>query len=1010
MSMQTANAAGCGNFIVQIAGDGNHVAPELPHLKLTRPYGLARRIQRDLDTGRPREIDIIRAFTRSIDMVGRETELADLRAWLRKEPAISLRVLTGNAGYGKTRLALELIEEMAPQGWCAGFLTRAELKRFRGQHNLADWGWNAPTLAVVDYAATSVRDLHAWLKELANNPVWENGEVRNERPLRLLLLERQAVRGCGWWAEVFGVGDDAAVLEKLADPAEPVALMPLDDGNQRRAILTKTLACLGSTVTLPAPGDDTDFDRRLTELTWGGVPLLLMIAAITAERVGFGQVLAMGSEELAFSIAETELARIRKVVESRGVPKNLAPLVDHVAAVVTLRQGLTADAMREMIAQESEKLGYNLPSGSAAVRDAFAVALPDVPGGIAAIEPDMIGEALLLRVWPETNTLALPAIARAHAADPDAVAKTVIRTCQDYVIRGHRYPLSWLEKIRADSVDLNTLVELSNAMPMDTLELREIAAALATTVVDTIKSRGDDLKDLDQLAILAASLNNLSNRFSALGRREEALASIKEAVAIQRDLAATRPDAFRPDLATSLNNLSNCFSELGRREEALAAIEEAVAIQRDLAATRPDLAGSLSNLSNRFSALGRREEALASNEEAVAIQRDLAAARPDAFRPDLARSLNNLSTHFSAHGRREEALAAIEEAVAILRDLAAARPDAFRPNLAGFLSNLSNCFSALGRREEAFASIEEAVAIQRDLAAARPASFCPDLAASLNNLSAHFSALGRREEALASIEEAVAIRRDLAAVRPDAFRPDFAGFLNNLSNRFAELGRREEALASIEEAVAIQRDLAAARPDTFRPDLAGSLNNLSTHFSTHGRREEALASIEEAVAIQRDSAAARPDAFRPNLAGFLSNLSNCFSAHGRREEALAANEEAVAIQRDLAAARPDAFRPDLATSLNNLSNHFSALGRREEALAAIEEAVAIQRDLAAAQPDAFRPDFAGFLNNLSNRFAELGRREEALASIEEAAAVLREPFLAQPIAFRQQMTQTRLRQ
>ena len=721
-------------------------------------------------------------------MVGRETELADLRAWLRKEPAISLRVLTGNAGHGKTRLALELIEEMAPQGWCAGFLTRAELKRFRGQHNLADWGWNAPTLAVVDYAATSVRNLHAWLKELANNPVWENAEVRNERPLRLLLLERQAVRGCGWWAEVFGVGDDAAVLEKLADPAEPVALMPLDDGNQRRAILTKTLACLGSTVTLPAPGDDTDFDRRLTELTWGGVPLLLMIAAITAERVGFGQVLAMGSEELAFSVAETELARIRKVVESRDVPNNLAPLVDHVAAVVTLRQGLTAVAMREMIAQESEKLGYNLPSGSAAVRDAFAVALPDVAGGIAAIEPDMIGEALLLCVWPETNTLALPAIARAHAADPDAVAKTVIRTCQDYVIRGHRYPLNWLEKVRADSVDLNTLVDVSNAMPMDTLELREIAAALATTVVDTIKSRGGDLKDLDQLAILAASLNNLSNRFSAVGRREEALASIEEAVAILRDLAPARPDTFRPDLAASLNNLSNCFSALGRREKALASIEEAVSILRDLAADRPD-----------------------------------------AFRPNLATSLNNLSNRFSAVGRREEALALIEEAAVILRDLVVTRPDAFRPDLAGSLNNLSAHFSELGRDEEALASNEEAVAILRDLAAARPDAFRPNLATSLNNLSTHFSALGRREEALASNEEAVAILRDSAAARPDAFRPDLAGFLNNLSNHFSELGRDEEALASNEEAVAILRDLATARPDTFRPDLATSLNNQSNH-------------------------------------------------------------------------------------------------------------------------------------------------------------------------------------
>ena len=122
--MQTASTAGNGNFIVQIQGDGNSIVTGLPHLELTRRRGLASRIQTDPVTGKPHEIDVIRPFTRSIDMVGREMELDDLRAWLHKETAISVRVLTGSSGYGKTRLALELIEETAPQGWRAGFLTR----------------------------------------------------------------------------------------------------------------------------------------------------------------------------------------------------------------------------------------------------------------------------------------------------------------------------------------------------------------------------------------------------------------------------------------------------------------------------------------------------------------------------------------------------------------------------------------------------------------------------------------------------------------------------------------------------------------------------------------------------------------------------------------------------------------------------------------------------------------------------------------------------------------------
>ena len=87
---------------------------------------------------------------------------------------------------------------------------------------------------------------------------------------------------------------------------------------------------------------------------------------------------------------------------------------------------------------------------------------------------------------------------------------------------------------------------------------------------------------------LAMSLNNLAVQLADLGRREDALAAIREAAGIYRELAAARPDVFRPDLAMSLTNLSSGLADLGRREDALAAIREAVTIYRELAARWPD--------------------------------------------------------------------------------------------------------------------------------------------------------------------------------------------------------------------------------------------------------------------------------------------------------------------------------------------------------------------------------------------------------------------------------------
>ena len=71
------------------------------------------------------------------------------------------------------------------------------------------------------------------------------------------------------------------------------------------------------------------------------------------------------------------------------------------------------------------------------------------------------------------------------------------------------------------------------------------------------------------------SLNNLANRLSELGRREEALAAAQEAADLYRGLAAERPEAFRRNAAISLSTLAIVLSDFGRTAEANAVAQEA---------------------------------------------------------------------------------------------------------------------------------------------------------------------------------------------------------------------------------------------------------------------------------------------------------------------------------------------------------------------------------------------------------------------------------------------------
>ena len=73
------------------------------------------------------------------------------------------------------------------------------------------------------------------------------------------------------------------------------------------------------------------------------------------------------------------------------------------------------------------------------------------------------------------------------------------------------------------------------------------------------------------------SLNNLSVRLADLGRREEALAAIQEAVE-HLPGAGRGPPGRVPPRPGQVAEQPASLADLGRREEALAAIREAAAL------------------------------------------------------------------------------------------------------------------------------------------------------------------------------------------------------------------------------------------------------------------------------------------------------------------------------------------------------------------------------------------------------------------------------------------------
>ena len=98
---------------------------------------------------------IIQAKYRGLALVGRDDIQEALWKWLHAPATISVRLLVGDAGAGKTRLGMELVWRLADEAadsWHAGFIASAELRQLAGNASPARLKWHQHTLVVVDYA------------------------------------------------------------------------------------------------------------------------------------------------------------------------------------------------------------------------------------------------------------------------------------------------------------------------------------------------------------------------------------------------------------------------------------------------------------------------------------------------------------------------------------------------------------------------------------------------------------------------------------------------------------------------------------------------------------------------------------------------------------------------------------------------------------------------------------------------------------------------------------------
>ncbi|MEV6527506.1 tetratricopeptide repeat protein [Longispora sp. NPDC051575] len=926
---------------------------------------------------------LLMARCQVMPFLGRAAEMRVLSHWLeRGEPQVSVRLVDGAGGQGKTRLAAELAYRAMARGW-----TVLAARHVPAAGSVADRRAAVDSdrlLVVIDYAER-----------------WPLGDllalVRDHRDaagtVRFLFLARPAR---GWWEAV------KEELTALGVAAADLRLEPLAGTHRQRVTMFREAMLRFASVLGVRDHDGIPAPEVLRGAAYGSILALQMLALATIDAHSRGVALGAGTAAPSAYLLERERSHWH-TDDPRRTP---AHVIEKVVLVATLLGPMpAADAVTLL-----GRLGIAEPGAALADHSAYYPSF-DEDAALEPLYPDRLGEDFLASTFQAPDeplpdegpawqdVLDIVGDEPRHARTALAVLTETARRWP-HVVAGLLNPLLEARPSVAIAAGGTTLAALADIPGLTQQALEGVeslfpdhrnvdldvgVAAFTQRVVTarTTTATAPEVRGYQQQV--------LARRMANAGFHQNALEAAHQAVVGYRQMAAKDP-WFESELARALVSLGAAHTHLDTPQKALEAAEEAATIYRRLAARRPgdfeaSLAGVLNNLAIVLAGFDRQDEALATAQEAVGIRRRLAHADPGRYEPELAVSLINLSARLRKHGRWQQAHDIAQESVGVYRRLTAQDPAAFAPEFATALTNLSVSLTDLGRLSDALPTIQEATRLCRRLVATNPAAFALELATILSILGATLTDLGQAEPAVAALQEATDIHRRLTDSGQSGASAAYAISLTSLGSALIDVGRYDAGIRNLQEAVTDLRQRTHRYPEAHRAALALTLSRLGAALWERGDREEALSPVQQAAELYTTLTDAVPDLFGFRRAFGLKNLAATLAYLGRWQEADRYCVEATRCFEGLAVEAPQTFNVHLAETCADHSRVLRRMSHPEEAVTVLSRAVDVYRPLARADHARYGHRLDQYLTDLAGLLMYLDRDGEAAAVTEEATSI-----------------------
>lgn len=654
----------------------------------------------------PDPMSLISWHTQLSRFVGRHQEIESLLKWLESPVRVSIKLITGDGGTGKSRLAAEFGRLIRQERWTSGF---ANLSK-----DVAYPIGEAGALLIVDYPEEKLGAVRLLLEDLRG--------LETERKIRVLLLSRKPASE---WDGLFNETRSINLIDKsdlkLGDLVGEPAYVAFTSAMERASELLNTVAM---------PLSTNAFNEWQQLAPENRKPLFISAAAAYGALYPEDPLVTFSGRHIVSVLVEREIGRLAREAHELKLPENTLSLLIVTASVLGSIDDPTALFLYGLMPQfhqiSFDAWHERVMSSTVSGRGPIQTSWPDIV--VAAFVAATLGKNQGLAVlWvralfliQDTNLTVERLIRFAHDMNMtlgihethidhwllEAVKRfpAISGNIFHSVDQRKQIPTPLLPAMREIlsnfRADVNEKgVEVARLTELATIDYQ---SGVAHRAVETIGKAVDLAREYnvaedneESRGVLAECLIACSTIMADVGELERGLADASEAVNLARELQGIEPERFNRLLAQALNAHSNRLIEVGSKEESIRTARSALEIRREQSRTgnarqRFELSQSLNNLANRLREEGEFEEAQSLIEEAVQIRKLLASEDPVRYEHHYARSQMNLCLVLASKRELAKALEAATESLKIYRRAFVAYPSKYREQIIWALSSLQS--------------------------------------------------------------------------------------------------------------------------------------------------------------------------------------------------------------------------------------------------------------------------------------------------------------------------------